>query len=263
MADLDINKSYFTIASICDQFCIDLDLATDKYFNKVLSWALFGLTQIKLDTGHDVKTVLLDISDVNTCKCPADFIDWTKVAVQDHQYIRTLAVNSDLSKIDRTAANVSFRNGAPPGWLPNGTDVSDYGFGYIFSNYGGRQLQSIGGGLPHRGYFQVVKRSDDCYEIILDTGLNATQIYLEYIALGINPCGETTLNPYYADYVRNYLHHQWERFQRPPMRSESAIMRTGRDLDDSRKNLRGRTNDLDKDTLLAITRQAYRLTNKA
>lgn len=260
---LDINKSYFTIAAICDQVCIDLDLPVDKYFNKMSSWALFGLSQIKLDTGHDVKTVLLDVSDVNTALCPADFIDWTKVAVQDHQYIRTLAVNSDLSKLDRLASTVSFRNGAPPGWLPNGTDVSAYGMGFVFSNYGGRQLQSVGGILPHRGYFQVVKRSDDCYEVLLDSGLNVSQIYLEYISLGINPCGATTLNPYYGDYVRCYLHHQWEKFQRGPAKNESAIWRTGRELDDARKNLRGRTNDLDKDTLLAISRQAYRLTNKA
>ncbi len=251
---------YFTIASIVDQACIDLDIPVSHYFNKLLSWATWGLTELKMDTANEVITVKLPISDVCTVTLPSNFVDWVKIGIQRGQYVTTLSVNDQLSKIDRTTEDWNPSEFAPPGWLPNGTDVQSYG--YQFFNYGGSSLYSIGGGLPHRGHYQIV-RKNGCAELLLDSGLDATEIYLEYIGLGINACGETLVHPYIKEYVRAYIHHQWEKFKAPSQRSEAAIARTGRDLWSQEMTCRGRSNPIDPSTLLTISRKSYRLTNHA
>jgi len=259
---IDAKKTYFTLAAICDQVLIDLDL-TPHYFNKLLSWACWGIAQLKLDTAQEPKTIVMDISDVRTCTLPVDYIDWTKVGIPWGQYVKTFSVNSSLSHIDRTPGNPDFSKNYPPDWLPNGVDITAYG-GYNFSNYGGRSIFSVGGGLAHRGQFVVVDRPGGVKEMLLDSNLPAgtTQIYLEYIALGINPCGETVLSPYLADYARQYIIHQYERFRKGPEKSEAAIVRTGRELWSAEMLVRARSNIIDKDTLIALTRKGYRLTNK-
>jgi hypothetical protein len=121
----------------------------------------------------------------------------------------------------------------------------------------------MGGGLPHRGHYKIVTRPGGVKEILLDAGIPAEELYIEYIGLGVNPCGETILEPYWGEWLRASLHHDYERFRSPAQRSESAINRTGRELWHQEQVLRGRTNSFDPKTLLMITRKSYRLTPKA
>lgn len=261
---IDPKNRYFKVAAIVDQVCNDLDLPVDKYFNKFLSWALFDIVNLKMDAANDVITVKLPISDVYSVTLPENYVDWVKVGVPYGQYVKTLAVNDDLSTQERTLGNPEFSKSAPPGWLPNGTDVTAYG-GYYFSNYGGRSLFSIGGGLPQRGHFKIVSRPGNNYELLLDSGLNFpdNEVYIEYIGLGIDPSGETVLSPYLGEWLRADLHHAYEKFKPSTQRSEAAIERTGRYLWTQEQKVRGRTNRLDPKTLLMVTRRSYRLTNKA
>lgn len=261
MANIDPKNRFFKVASIVDQVCIDLDLPTDKYFNKFTSWALFGIVDLKLDAANDVITELLPITDVNSVVLPENYVDWVKIGIPDGQYVRTLSVNDDLSSQDRTLGNPEFSSEAPPGWLPNGTDVSAYG-GYMFSNYGGRALFSVGGGLPHRGHYKVVGRPGNNYEILLDAGITGTHLYVEYIGLGINPCGETVLNPQLGEWCRALIHHNYEKYRPASMRSESAIDRTGRYLWEQEQKVRGRYNKITPADVMMLNRKAYRLTNK-
>ena len=256
MENIDPKNRFFKVAAIVDQACIDLDLPVDKYFNKFLSWALFNLTDLKMDQANDVITVKLTISDVNTVTLPENYVDWVKIGIPYGQYVKTLAVNDDLSKQERVLGSPEFSKSYPPGWLPSGTD------GYDFSNFGGASLFSIGGGVPNRGHFQVVKRPGSVYELLLDAGIESEEIYIEYIGLGINPCGETILEPYLGQWLRSSIHHDYERFKPATQRSESAIQRTGRDLEHQQQKIRGRTNPLTPKGILQITRKSYRLTNK-
>jgi len=261
MENIDPKNRFFKVASIVDQVCIDLDLPTDKYFNKFLSWALFDIVDLKMDAANDVITVKLPISDVNTVTLPGNYVDWVKIGIPSGQYIKTLAVNEDLSSQERTVGNPEFSADFPPGWLPNGTDITAYG--YEFANYGGRSLLSMGGGLPSRGHFKVVGRPGNNYELLLDAGIPSEEIYIEYIGLGIDPCGETVLSPYLGQWLRADLHHAYEKFKPESRRSEAAIQRTGRELWHQEQKVRGRTNKLTPDDVLSATRKSYRLTNKA
>lgn len=262
MENIDPKNRYFKCASLVDQFCISLDLPTDKYFNKFLSWLLFELTQLKMDAANDVITVKLPISETNTVTLPGDYVDWVKIAIPYGQYVKTLAVNEDLSTEERTLGNPEFSKDYPPGWLPNGTDISSYG-GFELSNYGGRALFSVGGGLPSRGHFKIVGRPGNNFELLLDAGIPAEEIYIEYIGIGLNPCGETILSPYLGEWAMAVLNHNYEKYMPPARRSEAAIMRTGRELWHATQKVRGRTNKLTPTDVLAITRRSYRLTNKA
>lgn len=261
MENIDPKNRFFKVASIVDQVCIDLDLPVNKYFNKFLSWALFDITDLKMDAANDVITVKLPISEVNTVTLPGDYVDWVKIGIPWGQYVKTFAVNSDLSTEERTVGNPEFSKDYPPGWLPNGTDITQYG-GYEFSNYGGRSLFSAGGGLPSRGHFKVVGRPGNNYELLLDAGIPSEEIYIEYIGLGINPCGETVLSPHLGQWLRADLHHSWEKYAPPARRSEAAIQRTGRQLWHEEQKVRSRTNKLTPDDVLSATRKGYRLTNK-
>jgi len=256
--NLDPKNRYFKVGSIVDQVCIDLELPTDKYFNKFLSWALFGIVDLKMDMANDVITVKLPISDVNTVTLPENYVDWVKMGVQDGQYVRTFCVNEDLSTQDRTLGEPEFSRSVAPGWLPSGIDI-----GYEFCNYNGASLIAIGGGMPNTGQFKVVGRPGNNYEILLDAGMAGQDLYVEYIGLGIDPCGETILNPMLGQWCRSLIHHNYELFKSPAQRSESAINRTGRELFHQEQKVRGRTNKLDPKTMLMITRKSYRLTPKS
>ena len=259
--NLDPKNRFFKMAAIVDQVCIDLDLPVNKFFNKFLSWGLFGLVDLKMDAANDVITELLPISDVNTVTLPENYVDWVKIGIPYGQYVKVLAVNDELSTQDRTLGSPEFSKTAGPGWLPNGIDISNY-IPYSFSNFGGSSLMGYGGALPQQGHYKIVARPGMNYEILLDAGIDAEELYVEYIGLGINPCGETILNPMLGEYVRARIHHEYEKFKSPAQRSEAAIARTGTYLWEQEQKVRGRTNKLTPADVLTILRKNYRLSNK-
>lgn len=251
------NEKYYRVAAIVDQFLINNDL-TEHWFNKALSWALWGLRELSLDTMQEVKTCLLTVTDRKTVTLPRDFVDWVKVGVRKGQYCVTMGVNSDLTGLQRTGDDDRVR-GLLSQNLPNGLDVNSYG-GYYFFNYGGKMLLGLGGGFRTKGDFKVVKR-DGCTELLLDYDYGYPDVYLEYISDGIDPCGETILHPYTADYVLKYIE-LWYEKKNNPKATESSIDRLSRDVFEAEMKIRGRTNDLDPKTLINISRSQTRLTAK-
>lgn len=261
MTDLtQATNTYHKLSSIVDMACHRVGISVDHYFQTLLEWGKWELIQLKLDRANEPVTVLLDVNDVNTVTLPPDAIDWTKIGTPYGQYVKTLGINSELSKQDRTLGNPEFSKTASPGWLPNGTAIQNYG-GYEFLNYGGRSLFAIGGGLPSEGHFQV-KRKPGCIEILLDGNVGCEQLYVEYIRLGINPCGATVLDPYIADYILKAILFTYEE-EKNPTRTEASIARRGREKFFAFTLVSGRTNSIDKDTLLNSTRRYYNLSPRA
>lgn len=262
MEELQPIDQYSKLSSIVDHACIVLELSVNHYYNKFLAIACWELTELKLDVANEVKTVRLPISDVNTCTLPPDCVDWTKIAVEDGQFVRTLSINGDLSKIDRTLGDPVFSHSVSPGWLPNGLSVGNYLPGFEFSNYGGQALFAQGGGLPQDGQFQVVRKLNGCKEILLAHQMNCTELYVEYISLGINPCGETIVNPYLKDYVLKAIFCRYEERQNPT-RTEASIRRCQQDLAFAEVKVRGRVSTLTLEGVLCASRKGFRLTAHA
>jgi hypothetical protein len=257
---INTTDQYNKISSIVDQVIENHGL-TQAYFAKFLGMAKWGFRELKLDQAQEVKTVRKTISDVKTVTLDTGCVDWIKVAVPCGQYLRTLSVNADLSKEERTLGNPQFTEHWPPDSLPNGLDFGSYG-GYFFANYNGNSLFSVGGGIPSQGLFQFVDRGGGCKEILLDAPLNATELVIETISDGINVCGETIVHAYLADYVKKYIEHEIERTRPVRERSESSIIRTGREVADAMTLVRGRTSNLRPKDMVHISRKYYALRSK-
>lgn len=255
--------NYSKLSVIVDHACNVLGLPVNKFFPRFLDIAKWELSELKLDMANGPKTVLLPISDVNTVQLPSDCVDWTKIGWQSGQFIKTLSINGDLSMIDRTLETVNFSHQVSPGWLPNGVAVQDYGGGFEFLNYGGYALTAVGGGLPHEGMFQVKTCEDGCKEIYLaNTIPGVSELYVEYISIGVNVCGDTIVDPYLKDYVYKCILATYEENMNPQS-TEASIRRRKTDVAYAHTMAAGRTMGIDKETLLQITRKGYRLTEKA
>jgi hypothetical protein len=259
---VDVNQKYFKLASCVDLFLsVDVDLSVSHYFQKYLTVAKAYLVELRTEHAQDVKTELLDVSDVLTVQLPVSTVSVSKVAEPWGQYIRTLAVNDQLSLTDRTLGNPEFIYSGPPDQLPNGTDITNYG-GYEFSNYGGRTLFSIGGGLPSKGFYRMKTCEDGCKELYLDVGVCQPQVYVEYITTGLSPCSETFLNPFEFKAVRKALNHHWEKTRKDGGKTEAAIFRTGQELYHAEAVVRASKNSMSPEDVVQITRKYFRLTPK-
>jgi hypothetical protein len=259
---VDLARKYFKLSAIVDTvLTIDLDLSVSHFFQKYLTAAKWYYVQLSVNHVQDVKTELLDVSDVLTVTLPVHAVMATKIGEPWGQYVRTLGVNADLSLADRTLGNPEFIYTGSPDMIPNGTNVLAYG-GYEFANYGGRSLFSIGGGLPSKGFYKMRTCEDGVKELMLDVGVCTSQVYVEYITTGLNPCGETICTPSVGEAVRKYLNHHFEKTRRDGGKTEAAIFRTGKELYHAEAIVKATRNDLDPEALTLISRKYYRLTNK-
>lgn len=254
---METNQNYYKASAIVDQFLIDNDL-TDHYFRKTLSWLLWGLREFKLKGFQEVKTCILNVTDRKTAVLPKSFVDWTKVGVRVGQYCITLGINDQLAEGPRHIGDNTVK-GLLSQHLPNGTDFAPYG-GYYFFNFNGVSVFGLGGGLPSKGYFKVVD-TGNCKELILDYDYHYSEIYVEYISDGFDPCGETILHPYVCDYGLKYIEAKYEE-KMNPARSESSIRRKWVDVADARRIAVACFNKIDRQTFLNISRSESRMTTK-
>jgi hypothetical protein len=252
----DTNK-YYKIGAIVDQHLLNKELG-DGWFQKCLSWALYGLTELHLDSWNDVKTCLLPVTDRKTVVLPNGFVDWSKVGVRRGQYVVTLGVNDDLNLLQRTIDSPTV-SGLLSQNLPNGLSFDAYA-NYVFSNFDGTSFSSFGTGFPSKGHFKVFNNGN-CKELLMDYDYAFTEVYVEYITDGFDPCSETVLHPYYRNYILKYIEAMYEE-NNNPMRTEASIDRKWSDVFWAEKKVRSRKNDLDPRTLMTINRAQTRLTPK-
>lgn len=257
MEKADYNK----VSSIVDQMCLKKGLSSGHWFPWLLSMGLWHLRELKLDTWQDLKTELFDVTDRKTVTMRQGYVDWVKVGIQYGQYVLTLGINGELNTLNRNENQISPVSGLASQNLPNGLNFENYnGIGYTFSNYEGRSFNAIGPGLLSKGHFKV-NRIGSLYEILLDYDVTASQLYVEYITDGFDPCGETVLNPYFADFFLKAMEFAYEE-EKNPSRTEASIRRKGIELNDARKVVRARRNDLSPQTMLNMSRSAVRFTAK-
>ncbi len=224
-----------------------------------LEQALWYLRELKLDVSGDVKTVLLPVTDRKTVILPDDYVDWVAVAVKVGQYFVTLGVNDKLNELDRVPNSTDYVNGLLSQNLPNGLNFNSYG-GYMFFNYSGTSVNCLGGGFVAKGSFKF-KQTGTTKELLLDYDYPHDNLLVMHITDGFEPCGQTVVDPYLADYVKKSIEFAWEE-NKEPSRTEASIYRRGMALNDARKLVRARKNDLDPQTLLNIARQQTRFTPK-
>lgn len=228
------------------------------FFQWCLEMGLWKLRELKLDTWQDVCTELLDVTDRNTVILPNSFVDWTKVGRLVGQYVVTLGTNSELNNLNRVGNDARVA-GLLSQNLPNGIDAGSY-IGYTFMNFRGTSVFGLGAGFPAKGTFKVHDNGIS-KELLLDYDFQCSQIYLEFITDGFNPCGETVLNPYLCDFFLKSMEAAWEE-DKAPDRTEASIYRKNNERDMAERVVRARRNDLDPKTLLQLSRSETRFTPK-
>lgn len=249
---------YLSAGAIVDEWIAD-NLLTQHWYTIGLRRLLWGIRELRLDTFQDVKTDLIDVSALKTATLPIGFVDVVKIGLKYGQYCITLGVNDKLTVQNRSSADETVL-GLLSDNLPNGVDFSPYG-GFMFRNYNGGNIFGIGTGLPSKGFYKI-HDNGSCKELLLDYDYPCSQVYVEYITTGFDPCKETILHPYTVDYGFKYMDAKYEE-KNNPNRSEASIDRKWRDVADAERKVRARKNTLDPQTMLNISRAHYRLTPKA
>lgn len=247
----DNHQKYWTIGAIVDQMIIDNSLS-EHFFAKFLSWALWGYRELQFDVYQDTETCLLEVSDLRTVTMPGNYVDFCVIGALRGQYVIGLAKNDSLSRL-KPSGDVKVR-GLLSQNLPNGIEFNSYSGGYFFNGSGS------GAGLPNARSFNIVKR-DGFYQVDLDVNFTCDHLYVEYISDGFKPCGETVVNPLFADYILKYLETKWES-KLNPNRTISSIRDAKSELWAAEKIVRGRVNSISMQDFQAISRTHTRLTPK-
>lgn len=249
---------YYSLKALVEDVLDDRG-ESDHLFMKYLKWAYRALVELSLDVYQQPITCDLVMDDKRVVELPHNYVDWTKIALQIGDHLKTVGVNDDLvgqgslDECRNTIEKVDINN------FPNGIDYNNYG-GYYFFNYRGSNLLAYGGGLLYQGHFKI---NDKTYPktIAFDSDVNNTRVFLEYISNGVEPCEDSHVSPYHADYIRKFIDHEAEK--RSSQRTEASIYRFKEDLRLAERRVRSRRNNLDKKTFLNLTRKYYRLTVKA
>lgn len=248
-------NDWYKVSALVDDWVDDHDL--HNFWHKALKWAIRGLEEVRLNYAGDVKTCLLTVSDRKTVTLPDDFVDWVKVGAAVGQYCITLGVNDDLRLTTRTAdaQTVNLLSQNPP----NGIEFSNYD-GFYFFNYDGAQIFGIGAGISSKGFFRVYDNGT-CKELLLDYDFGCSQVYIEYITNGFDPCGESVISPYLKQYLFAYLDEIYERRNNPKATNytkEAAEQRLGNAI----VILRANRSNLTPQVMLNLGRKGFKLTSK-
>jgi len=252
MADNRYNK----VASIVEQWLLDNDL-TPHWFAKYLSQAIRSLEEINLDVTGKPRACILPVSATKSVILPTDYEDYIIVGIPRGQYFIPLSINASLRADKRAANRTDVINGLLEQHLPNGIDVRSY-TGYYFFNIGGASLGLDTGGLPSKGTFRI-EDNGECKMILLDYDYAGTELYLEYITDGFDPCGETIVPAYLKSYVIAWMEEFYER-KNNPKATEASKTRAEVRLSAARRDVRARYNNLTPATMLAEQRANTRLT---
>lgn len=263
-SSVEFTNDYNSISNIVNEWIADNELS-EKWFQKMLSFALKGLRHVSIHSWQEPYSVWLTVDDKYTATLPENYVKWTKVGLKVGQYIKVLALNGEMHHLQRSADD-DVVSSLPLYLMPNGVDFGNYtGYNFMNINGTGSTLPGLGSGfrgLPSKGHFNVVQRGDTTWELTFDYDVRiGSDIIVEYISDGFNPNGESIVNPILANYIHAVLDFKYEE-KYNPRRNEASINRMGRNLWDQEKLVRAAKNDLDPKTMITITRRDVRFSPK-
>ncbi len=265
--EIDTKKAvYDTINNVVKGVCLDL-LEGEERYEQYLHWALKAHRDWHMDQAKEVKTVICQLNSYKAIDWPVDYIDWTKVGIKCGNQILTF-VNDDFMSfpIDSDADLVPDEDAE----CIDVTDTADVlgssiaGQGYYYYNTLNEKGQDLGKlwGLTAKdnflGYFRVNTERQQIQFRSRFTGL--TEIYLEHISSGYNPCEETLVHPYAAQLISLFIHWQRVKFKRPYIRGEVNDAKLNYWEEFERVN--GRQFDLTVEDILDVSRSGYSLIPK-
>jgi hypothetical protein len=245
-------RGVVTLDSIVRSALMDIGAGMER-FEQFRHWSIEGYRMFHFDHAKEIKTVQLPLTAWKAIELPIDFVDWAMIGVVVNNEIQVMTNDNRISLYhpdddpldgdpdDRTATtddqstyyfyNTTSR-GEDAGQL-YGLTVKDNGTGYYKMNKERREIQFS----PH-----------------ID---GSTEIYLEYIADGYDPCEATMVNVYAARLIKLFIH--WQRHE---FAKSSTGMEKDRAKDMYDKELykvQSRLSELTVADVLEAARDGYRL----
>lgn len=185
-------------------------------FEEVLAQALWGLSEIQLDTGgRQEVTKILTMNAMKAVDMPVGYIDWTSVG---------LIVGGKIQLITKADSFISLYE------KPYKTDINAVPKELAFS----QQLNNC-----EKFFVEDWNNKQIKFTSAVPTG----KVYLGYFTDGFNPDAETVVHPYVKDYILKYLVHE--------MLPSSA---SGPELYSAEMKVRARNSGLDEESVLQIFR---------
>ncbi len=245
-------STYVTINEIVKNSLIDIGENTEHLYQRCLHWAFEGLKDFHFDTAKEIKTVSIPMRPTKAIDFPADYVDWVKIGIVAGDRVLTFAVNhkielrEDLDECGKPTAKPTTENQFDP---PN--DLIYYG-GYWFSNYCGNRIFGYGGACHNIGFYRI---NWNRRQIQFGSEVSTSDVYLEYITNGVNPSGESVVNPYAAKLVKLYI--LWMRKEHSDKYADGMAERARQLYYNELRLVRARLSSFDIADFILATQRGY------
>ena len=255
-----VKDKYYTLAAVVEDAIGDIDNDMSK-FMKFLKYAQRGYRNLNYSGHGEIKTVRLPMNDTKTLIMPEDYVSYQKLALIINGFVKTIGVAYDAKATPGQDECGNMLRECGINDIPNGIDFGSYNYGgYYFNNYGGRTLYSYGGGLPYKGYYKEYRMPRPS-RISFTSEVNTYDVLVEYITDGLNPTGQTLIDPLDYEYIRTFIHQ--ERVKDNDRSSDVLLRRKKQEHHSAKKTMVVRKDKFGPQDLLNLTRQNRRLTVKA
>lgn len=211
----DLKSGYASVDSIVMSVIADLGEGGTHNYDRYLHYALRGCQDWHMDSAQEIITKCIPMNAYNAIDFPVDYLDWVKIGIQVGDRVKTFGVNDNLAVLHNLdeCGNPITNQSHDCNCIPDsiGGDLGYYG-GYYFDNYineYGEHLGrffGVGGGSIGIGHYKVNKEKK---QIQFEGKVHKTNVYLEYISNGFDPCADTMVNRYAESLIRTYIH--WQR----------------------------------------------------
>lgn len=254
----DRERGVVTIDLIVRGMLMDLGESESRY-EQFRHWILEGYKDFRFDMAQEIKTVKLSLTAWKACQLPIDYVDWVKIGVINSAGAITLFTHDDRINIhhedeDGYPEDVTSTETLP---LPSIPAVSTQELPLWGMDGGGTgQLYGLVAKSNGVGYY---KFNPQRREIQFAPSIKSdTEVYLEYISDGIEPCTKTVVNTMAAKLLKLYGH--WQRVKYAKSSNMAQIQMMKKDYEVEYNKVQDRLCKITVEDVLDCARDGYRLT---
>jgi hypothetical protein len=254
----DRARGVVTLDSIIRSALFDLGESESRY-EQFRHFAIEGYRDFHFDLAAEIKTVKLSLTDWKAVTLPIDYVDWVKIGVINSAGAITLFTHDDRINIhhedeDGYPEAVTSTETLPLPSTPATTtqELPLWGSGDGSSG----QLFGLVAKSNGVGYY---KFNPQRREIQFAPSIKSdTEVYLEYISDGINPCEKTVVNVMAAKLIKFYIH--WQRVKFAKSSNMAQIQMHRKDYEVEYGRVQDRLCKITVEDVLDCARDGYRLT---
>jgi len=245
-------RGVVSLDSIVRSYLMDIGAGLERY-EQGKHWCLEGYRKFHFSIAKEIKTVKLPLTAWKAIQLPIDFVDWAMIGVVVNNKIEVMTNDNRISLYHPDEDPL---DGDPDDRTATTDDQSTYYF-YNTTSRGEDAGQLYGLTVKDNqvGYWKMNKERR---EIQFSPHVDGdTEIYLEYIADGYDPCEKTMVNVYAARLIKLFIHWQRHEFSK-----SSTGMERDRAKDMYDKELykvQSRLSELTVADVLEAARDGYRL----